>query len=105
MSTAVKEMHAFDAARDAGRPPFKVADLSLDRTLGLRHRTIYCPLIPGSERRGEGRGRWAGARKLPTSAIVGTVCPAQVSPQLEVVLSGDPQFRELEPAGGLAAAD
>ena len=26
MSTAVKEMHAFDAAKDAGRQPFKVAD-------------------------------------------------------------------------------
>ena len=29
MSTAVKEMHAFEAARKAGREPFKVKDLSL----------------------------------------------------------------------------
>ena len=29
MSTAVKEMHAFEAARQGGRESFKVADLSL----------------------------------------------------------------------------
>jgi adenosylhomocysteinase len=29
MATAVKEQHAFDAARDAGRDPFKVGDLNL----------------------------------------------------------------------------
>ena len=29
MSTAVREMHAFDAAAKAGREPFKVKDLSL----------------------------------------------------------------------------
>ena len=29
MSTAVREMHAFDAAVKAGRPPYKVRDLSL----------------------------------------------------------------------------
>ena len=29
MTTAVKEMHAFEAAKKAGREPYKVKDLSL----------------------------------------------------------------------------
>ena len=46
MTTAVKEMHAFDAATKAGRVPFKVADLSLAE-FGRKEMTLAEQEMPG----------------------------------------------------------
>ena len=64
MSTAVKEMHAFDAAVKAGREPFKVKDLSLAE-FGRKEMRLAEQEMPGLmalRERYKGKNPLAGAR-------------------------------------------
>src|SRR3954449_13132725 len=64
MSTAVREMHAFDAAAKAGREPFKVRDLSLAE-FGRKEMRLAEQEMPGLmtlRERYKGKSPLAGAR-------------------------------------------
>src|SRR5215218_3669641 len=64
MSTAVREMHAFDAAAKAGREPFKVKDLSLAE-FGRKEIRLAEQEMPGLmtlRERYKGKNPLAGAR-------------------------------------------
>src|SRR4026208_1164972 len=64
MSTAVREMHAFDAAVKAGREPFKVKDLSLAE-FGRKEIRLAEQEMPGLmtlRERYQGKNPLAGAR-------------------------------------------
>ena len=64
MSTAVREMHAFDAAAKAGREPFKVRDLS-QAEFGRKEMRLAEQEMPGLmalRDRNKGKNPLAGAR-------------------------------------------
>ena len=64
MSTAVREMHAFEAAAKAGREPFKVKDLSLAE-FGRKEMRLAEQEMPGLmtlRERYKGKNPLAGAR-------------------------------------------
>jgi adenosylhomocysteinase len=64
MSTAVRDMHAFDAAAKAGRPPYKVKDLSLAE-FGRKEMRLAEQEMPGLmtlRERYKGKNPLAGAR-------------------------------------------
>jgi adenosylhomocysteinase len=66
MSTAVKEVHAFDAAKQAGRVPYKVADLALAE-FGRKEIRLAEHEMPGLmsiRKRYEGGKPLAGARVM-----------------------------------------
>ena len=66
MSTAVREMHAFDAARKAGREPFKVKDLALAE-FGRKEIRLAEQEMPGLmslRARYKGKNPLAGARVM-----------------------------------------
>src|SRR5258705_11820794 len=69
MSTAVREMHAFDAAVKAGREPFKVKDLSLAefgrKEVRLAEQEMRCLMAL--------RSRHAGKRPLTGARIMGSL--------------------------------
>ena len=64
MSTAVANEHAFDLARKAGRPPFKVADLAL-ADWGRKEMRLAEQEMPGLMAL---RERYAARRRLPARA-------------------------------------
>src|SRR6476619_4222006 len=66
MSTAVREMHAFDAAVKAGRAPFKVADLSLAEwgRKEIRLAEHEMPGLMALRERYKGKNPLAGARVM-----------------------------------------
>src|SRR6476619_8302853 len=66
MSTAVREMHAFDAAAKAGRPPYKVRDLALAE-FGRKEIRLAEQEMPGLmtlRERYQGKAPLAGARVM-----------------------------------------
>ena len=66
MSTAVREMHAFDAAAKAGRPPYKVRDLALAE-FGRKEIRLAEQEMPGLmtlRERYKGKAPLAGARVM-----------------------------------------
>jgi adenosylhomocysteinase len=69
MSTAVKEMHAFDAARGAGREPFKVADLSLAEW-GRKEIRLAEHEMPGLM---AVRARYEGTKPLAGARVMGSL--------------------------------
>ena len=69
MATAVKEMHAFDAARQAGREPFKVADLSLAEW-GRKEIRLAEHEMPGLM---AVRARYKGSKPLAGARVMGSL--------------------------------
>src|SRR5687767_10659045 len=69
MSTAVKEMHAFEAAKQTGREPFKVADLSLAEW-GRKEIRLAEHEMPGLM---AVRARYRGAKPLAGARIMGSL--------------------------------
>src|SRR5688572_32688532 len=69
MATAAKEIHVFDAARQAGRVPFKVADLSLAEW-GRKELRLAEHEMPGLM---AVRARYAGAKPLAGARIMGSL--------------------------------
>jgi adenosylhomocysteinase len=69
MSTAVKEQHAFDAAKDAGRDPFKVADLGLAEW-GRKEVRLAEHEMPGLM---AVRARYAGSKPLAGARVMGSL--------------------------------
>src|SRR5215208_3372086 len=69
MSTAVREMHAFDAAAKAGREPFKVKDLSLAE-FGRKEIRLAEQEMPGLMTL---RDRYRGKRPLAGARIMGSL--------------------------------
>jgi adenosylhomocysteinase len=69
MSTAVKEMHAFDVARQANRDPFKVADLSLAEW-GRKEIRLAEHEMPGLM---AVRARYKGSRPLAGARVMGSL--------------------------------
>jgi adenosylhomocysteinase len=69
MSTAVKEMHAFEAARKAGREPFKVKDLSL-ADFGRKEIRLAEHEMPGLMAL---RTQYANQKPLAGSRIMGSL--------------------------------
>src|SRR6188768_2681463 len=66
MSTAVRELHAFDAAAKAGRPPYKVRDLALAE-FGRKEIRLAEQEMPGLmtlRERYKGKAPLAGARVM-----------------------------------------
>jgi adenosylhomocysteinase len=69
MSTAVKEIHAFDAAKQAGRVPFKVADLALAE-FGRKEIRLAEHEMPGLM---SVRKRYAGKKPLAGARVMGSL--------------------------------
>jgi adenosylhomocysteinase len=69
MATAVREMHAFDAAAKAGREPFKVKDLSLAE-FGRKEMRLAEQEMPGLMTL---RERYKGQRPLAGARIMGSL--------------------------------
>jgi adenosylhomocysteinase len=69
MATAVKEQHAFDAAREAGRDPFKVADLNLAEW-GRKEIRLAEHEMPGLM---AVRARYAGSKPLAGARVMGSL--------------------------------
>src|SRR3970040_89467 len=69
MSTAVKEAHAVDAAKDAGRDPFKVADLGLAEW-GRKEIRLAEHEMPGLM---AVRARYAGSKPLAGARVMGSL--------------------------------
>jgi adenosylhomocysteinase len=69
MSTAVKELHAFDAALKAGRVPYKVADLSLAE-FGRKEIRLAEQEMPGLMAL---RSRYTGQNPLAGARIMGSL--------------------------------
>ncbi len=69
MSTAVRELHAFDAARQAGREPYKVADLNLAEW-GRKEIRLAEHEMPGLMAI---RARYAGSRPLAGARVMGSL--------------------------------
>src|SRR5260221_10803530 len=69
MSTAVREMHAFDAAVKAGREPFKVKDLALAE-FGRKEIRLAEQEMPGLMTL---RTQHAGKRPLAGARIMGSL--------------------------------
>ena len=69
MTTAVREMHAFDAAAKAGREPFKVKDLSLAE-FGRKEMRLAEQEMPGLMTL---RERYKGQRPLAGARIMGSL--------------------------------
>src|SRR3954471_21828000 len=69
MSTAVREMHAFEAAAKAGREPFKVRDLSLAE-FGRKEMRLAEQEMPGLMTR---RERYKGKNPLAGARIMGSL--------------------------------
>src|SRR5687767_1333336 len=69
MSTAVREMHAFEAATKAGREPFKVKDLSLAE-FGRKEIRLAEQEMPGLMAL---RARYKGKRPLAGARIMGSL--------------------------------
>src|SRR3982750_887547 len=69
MSTAVREMHAFEAATKAGREPYKVKDLSLAE-FGRKEIRLAEQEMPGLMAI---RARYAGAKPLKGMQIMGSL--------------------------------
>jgi adenosylhomocysteinase len=69
MATAVKEQHAFDAARAAGRDPFKVANLDLAEW-GRKEIRLAEHEMPGLM---AVRKRYAGSKPLAGARIMGSL--------------------------------
>jgi adenosylhomocysteinase len=69
MATAVKEQHAFDAAKDAGRDPYKVADLNLAEW-GRKELRLAEHEMPGLM---AVRARYAGTRPLAGARVMGSL--------------------------------
>ena len=69
MTTAVKEMHAFDAATKAGRVPYKVADLSLAE-FGRKEMTLAEQEMPGLMAL---RERYAAKKPLAGVRVMGSL--------------------------------
>ena len=69
MSTAVREMHAFDAAVKAGREPFKVRDLSLAE-FGRKEMRLAEQEMPGLMTL---RERYRGKQPLAGARIMGSL--------------------------------
>jgi adenosylhomocysteinase len=69
MSTAVREVHSFDAARQAGRVPFKVADLNLAEW-GRKEIRLAEHEMPGLM---AVRARYAGAKPLAGARVMGSL--------------------------------
>jgi adenosylhomocysteinase len=69
MSTAVKELHAFDAARKAGREPYKVKDLSLAE-FGRNEIRLAEHEMPGLMAL---RRQYAGQKPLAGARIMGSL--------------------------------
>ena len=69
MSTAVREMHAFEAAVKAGREPFKVKDLS-QAEFGRKEMRLAEQEMPGLMSL---RERYKGKRPLAGARIMGSL--------------------------------
>src|SRR6187399_3296272 len=69
MSTAVRELHAFDAAVKAGREPFKVKDLSLAE-FGRKEIRLAEQEMPGLMAL---RARYAGKQPLAGARVMGSL--------------------------------
>src|SRR3954469_1262974 len=69
MSTAVKEMHAFEAAVKAGREPFKVKDLGLAE-FGRKEIRLAEHEMPGLM---AVRARYKGSRPLAGARVMGSL--------------------------------
>ena len=69
MSTAVREMHAFEAAEKAGREPFKVKDLSLAE-FGRKEIRLAEQEMPGLMAL---RARYKGKKPLAGAKIMGSL--------------------------------
>src|SRR5262245_37721429 len=69
MTTAVKEQHAFDAAREAGREPYKVKDLSLAEW-GRKAIRLAEHEMPGLM---AVRARYAGSKPLAGARVMGSL--------------------------------
>src|ERR671925_1491714 len=69
MTTAVREMHAFDAARKAGREPYKVKDLALAE-FGRKEIRLAEQEMPGLMAL---RARYKGKRPLAGARIMGSL--------------------------------
>src|SRR5687768_18581227 len=69
MTTAVREMHAFEAAVKAGREPFKVKDLSLAE-FGRKEMRLAEQEMPGLMVL---RARYKGQRPLAGAKIMGSL--------------------------------
>src|SRR5687767_4407179 len=69
MSTAAKEMHAFDAAKQSGRQPFKVADLALAEW-GRKEIRLAEHEMPGLM---AVRARYAGSKPLAGARVMGSL--------------------------------
>jgi adenosylhomocysteinase len=69
MSTAVKELHSYDAAKQAGRVPFKVADLSLAEW-GRKEIRLAEHEMPGLM---AVRARYAGQKPLAGARVMGSL--------------------------------
>jgi adenosylhomocysteinase len=69
MATAVKEIHAFDAARQSGRQPFKVADLGLAEW-GRKEIRLAEHEMPGLM---AVRARYKGSQPLAGARIMGSL--------------------------------
>jgi adenosylhomocysteinase len=69
MSTAVKEVHAYDLAKQAGRVPFKVADLSLAEW-GRKEIRLAEHEMPGLM---AVRARYAGSKPLAGARVMGSL--------------------------------
>src|SRR5687767_8539209 len=69
MSTAAKEMHAFDAAKQSGRQPFKVADLALAEW-GRKEIRLAEHEMPGLM---AVRARYQGSKPLAGAKVMGSL--------------------------------
>ncbi len=69
MSTAVRELHAFDAASQAGREPYKVADLNLAEW-GRKEIRLAEHEMPGLM---AVRARYAGSKPLAGARVMGSL--------------------------------
>src|SRR5574339_971999 len=69
MTTAVREMHAFEAAAEAGREPYKVKDLSLAE-FGRKEIRLAEQEMPGLMAL---RARYAGKQPLAGAKIMGSL--------------------------------
>ena len=69
MSTAVREQHAFDAASEVGRAPFKVADLGLAEW-GRKEIHLAEHEMPGLM---AVRARYAGSKPLAGARVMGSL--------------------------------
>ncbi len=69
MSTAVREVHAFDAAKQAGRVPYKVADLALAE-FGRKEIRLAEHEMPGLM---AVRQRYAGRKPLAGARVMGSL--------------------------------